>query len=96
MKKKNAIILAALSAAGVYSAVNGKGIFNKVRFKSQHDAVARYVKSHYPNAFYKPITAAGNGWATVIVRPGMPKIFLYVTRSEDDVYVFHETDVKDK
>ena len=50
MKKKNAVMLASLAAAGIYGAVTGKGIFNKVRFKNQHDAIARYVNSHYPNA----------------------------------------------
>lgn len=96
MKKKNALILAAAAAAGVYSAVNGKGIFNKLRFKEQHDAVARYVDGHYPRAAYTPITAAGNGWTTVIHRPGMQKVFLYLTRSPENVYVFHETKVKEK
>ena len=94
MKKKNAAILATVAAAGIYSVVNGKGIFNKVRFREQHDAVSRYVKSHYPNAAYSPITAAGNGWTTTIRRVGKPRIFLYITRSSDNVYVFHETDIK--
>lgn len=93
MKKKNIAILTTIAAAGVYSAVNGKGPFNKLRFKEQHDAVSRYVDAHYPNASYAPITAAGNGWATVIKRPNEPKIFLYLTRSNDNVYVFHESDV---
>lgn len=93
MKKKNAVMLASLAAAGIYSAVTGKGIFNKVRFKNQHDAIARYVKSHYPNAAYSPVTAAGNGWTTVIRRMGKPKVFLYVTRSDNNVYIFNETDI---
>lgn len=96
MKKKNAIILATAAAAGIYSFINGKGIFNKMRFKDQHDAISRYVSSHYPNATYAPITATDTGWATVIIRPMQPKIFLYVTSSGDGIYIFHETDVKEK
>ena len=97
MKKKSSLILAAAAAAGIYSAVNGKGIFNRMRFKNQHDAVARYVESNYPNAFYTPITAAGNGWATTIIpRRKKPRIFLYITRSDNNTYVFHETNVREK
>lgn len=91
MKKKNKILLGTLAVATAYSAATGKGVFNKWRFKDQHCAVARYVKSHYPNAIYTPITATGGGWATVIIRLGMPKVFLYVTRSDDGIYIFHET-----
>ena len=94
MKKKNIAMLATVAAAGIYSFANGKGIFNKVRFRDQHDSVSRYVKSHYPNAAYSPITAAGNGWTTVIRRVGKPRIFLYITRSNDNTYIFHETDIK--
>lgn len=93
MKKKNIAILTTVAAAGIYSAVNGKGPFNKLRFKEQHDAVSRYVDAHYPKAAYGPITMAGNGWTTVIRQLNKPKVFLYFTRSGDGVYVFHESDI---
>ncbi len=93
MKKKSKIFLGTLAVAGVYSAVTGKGVFNKWRFKDQHNAVSRYVKGHYPNSVYTPITASGDGWATVILRPGYPKVFLYITRSDDGMYIFHETKI---
>lgn len=91
MKTKNKILLGTIAAAGIYGVVTGKGVFNKWRFKEQHDAIARYVKGHYPNAAYSPIASAGEGWSTVIIRPGRPKVFLYVTRSENGMYIFHET-----
>lgn len=96
MKKKSALILTAAAVTGIYSVVNGKGIFNKIRFKEQRDAVERYVAGHYLRAVFTPITAAGNGWTTIILRHGMPKIFLYLTRSADNVYVFHESNIKEK
>lgn len=40
------------AAAGIYSAITGKGLFNKPRFKEQHERVANYVETHYPNAVY--------------------------------------------
>lgn len=91
MKKNKLVIAAALAAAGAYSVIRGKGIFNKPRFKSQHDAVARYVSTRYPNATYAPIEQTEKGWATVIRRISEPNIFLYVTKSDDGVYIFHET-----
>lgn len=90
MKKKSKIFLGTLAVATAYGAVTGKGVFNKWRFKDQHNAISRYVNGHYPNAVYTPITAAGGGWATVIIRLGRPKVFLYITRSDDGIYIFHE------
>lgn len=94
MKKKSKIFLGTLAVATAYGAVTGKGVFNKWRFKDQHSAVSRYVNSHYPNAAYSPIISTDNGWTTVITRPGMPGILLYVTRSDDGMYIFRE--VKNK
>lgn len=91
MKKRNVVLLATVAAAGVYSAINGKGIFNKVRFREQHDAISRYVDAHYKNAVYTPIEQAGDGWATVIIRQRKPKILLYVMRAENGMYIFNET-----
>lgn len=91
MKKNKWFMVAAVAAAGAYGLVRGKGVFNKPRFKEQHDAVARYVQSHYPNATYSPIEQTGKGWATVIRRIGMPKILLYITKSENGIYIFTES-----
>lgn len=91
MKKRSMVLMAAAAAAGVYSAVSGKGIFNKMRFRSQHDAISRYVEAHYSGAVYTPVEQAGHGWATVIVRRGKPKILLYVVRAENGMYIFNET-----
>ncbi|MCC8168927.1 MAG: hypothetical protein LIO59_00830 [Oscillospiraceae bacterium] len=90
MKKNKWFMVAAVAAAGVYGIVRGKGIFNKPRFRSQHDAVSRDVNQRYPGATYTPIEATENGWATVVIRAGQPKILLYVTQSDDGFYIFHE------
>ena len=43
---------AGLAITGVYNYVKGNGVFNRARFKNQHDAVSRYVDAHYPGAVY--------------------------------------------
>lgn len=91
--KKRTIFLLGAAVAGVYSAVSGKGPFNKIRFANQHEHISRYVNSHYPNGAYSPIEATENGWVTVIRRIGMPKIILYVTCDDDGNYIFEETEV---
>lgn len=93
MKKKTLFLIGTAAAAGIYSAVTGKGPFNKIRFKEQHERISHYVETHYPNAPYAPIEATGNGWVTVIRRLGMPKIILYVTRDEEGNYIFTESKV---
>ncbi len=90
MKKNKLVIAAAIAAAGAYSVIRGKGIFNKPRFRSQHDAIARYVGTRYPNAAYSPIEQTEKGWATMIMRINEPNILLYVTKSDDGVYIFNE------
>lgn len=90
MKKNKWFMVAAVAAAGAYGIIRGKGIFNKPRFKEQHDAVSRYISSHYPNAAYTSIEATENGWATVIRRPNEPQLLLYITKSSDGIYIFNE------
>ncbi len=91
MKKNKWFMVAAVAAAGADGMIRGKGVFNKPRFREQHDAISRYINSHYKGATYSPIEATENGWATVIKRVNQPKILLYATKSKDGVYIFHET-----
>ena len=91
MKRRTKAFLATAAIAGIYSAVNGKGPFNKLRFRDQHEHIANYVETHYSGAFYTPIEATEKGWVTVIHRIGMPKIILYVTRDENGNYIFSES-----
>ena len=93
MKKKNIFLLTSIAAAGVYSVATGKGIFNKPRFKEQHEVISRYVDSHYPGATYAPISATANGYMTVIRRIGKSNIMLYAHKSADGVYDFTESEI---
>ena len=95
MKKKTLFLMGTAAAAGIYSAVMGKGPFNKWRFGKQHERISHYVETHYPSARYTPVEAAGNGWVTVIRRFGMPKIILYVTCDNEGNYIFTESEVVD-
>lgn len=96
MKMRTKALLAAAVVTGIYSAVNGKGPFNKIRFKEQHERIANYVNTHHPGAFYTPISATKNGWVTVIRRIGLPKIILYVICDKNNNYIFTESTVKEK
>ena len=90
MKTKTLIMIAGAAALGIYSFAEGKGPFNKLKFKNQHDAVSRYVEAHYPDALYSPIVETANGWTTSIRRFGMEPVILYITKSEDGMYIFSE------
>ncbi len=90
MKKKNAILLAAVAAGVAYSAYEGRGVFNKIRFRSVHEAVSSYVNSHYSNAYYSPISATQKGYITTITTSAGEKVLLYITRSKENVFVFSE------
>ena len=94
MKKKTLFLIGA-AAAGVYSAVKGKGPFNGIRFKKQHKKISNYVETHYPKAIYSPISATDNGYVTVIRRLGQPSIILYVNEDSDGNYIFTENIVSD-
>lgn len=93
MKKKTIFLLGTVAAAGIYSAVMGKGPFNKTRFKEQHERISNYVQTHYPNAAYSPIESTAKGWVTVIKRIAQPKIILYVTCDQSGNYIFTESEV---
>ncbi len=80
----------AAAAVTAYSAIEGKGIFNHIRFKNEHDAIARYVESNYPGAVYSPVQKTELGYAVVIKRPNAGKIMLYATQSNDGHYIFKE------
>lgn len=92
MKRKALFLIGAAATAGIYSAIKGKGPFNKWRFEKQHERISHYVETHYPSARYTPIEAAGNGWVTVIKRFGIPKIMLYITCDSDGNYIFTESE----
>ena len=91
MKKRTLFLLGTAAAAGIYSAVTGKGPFNRIRFKEQHARIANYMETHYPKAIYMPVEATENGYVTVIKRLGMPDIILYITIDDDGNYIFTET-----
>lgn len=90
-KKKLFTLTATVAVATLYSAVTGKGIFNHMRFKNEHDAIARYVESNYPGAMYSPVQKTEMGYAVVVRRPNRSsKIMLYAMPCKDGHYVFKE------
>lgn len=88
-KKSRLPFFLGLAAWEAYRFYKGKGIFNKIRFKSQHDALSNYLETHYPDAFYSDIVEADGGWSCVVNDNGR-KIVIYMTKTEDGVYLFSE------
>lgn len=95
-KIKNRLFLAGVTALTAYSAVSGKGPFNKYRFKKQHEALANYVDTNYPNCSYSAITAHGKGWSAAILRGGKAVKFVYFSVGDDGNYIFTELDERIK
>ena len=86
-------LLIGLAAVGAYRFYKGKGMFNKVRFHEQHNAVSDYLDGHYPNAFYSDIVPTDDGWSCIVNNRGR-RFVLYLTKSDDGVYVFWEKECK--
>jgi hypothetical protein len=89
-KKRFLTYLGAAAVVTAYSAVKGKGIFNHMRFKNEHDAIARYVEGNYPGAVYSPVQQTELGYSVVIKRPNKSRVLLYVMTTGDGNYVFKE------
>ena len=88
---RNNTVFAAAATAAVYSLAVGKGPFNRMRFKEQHDALSKYVDNNYPDCAYTPITIHGRGWASKVKRRGQTIRFIYFSKSAEGVYVFTES-----
>ena len=93
-KLKNRTVLTAAAAAAVYSYVAGKGPFNRSRFKEQHEELARYVDTNYPDCYYTPITMHGKGWSSMVKRRGRVVSYIYFSKSREGIYVFTESKQK--
>ena len=89
-KKRSGLpVLLGIAAWEAYRYYKGKGIFNKIRYKQQHEAVSNYLETHYPNAFYSDIAETDDGWSCIVNDNGR-RIFLHLTRTDDGVFVFWE------
>lgn len=82
-------LLVGFVAIAAYRLYKGRGIFNRVRFKSQHDAISAYLDAHYPKAFYSGITETENGWSCIVTEPGGRHV-LHLTKTSDGTFVFWE------
>ena len=72
-----------------YRYYKGKGIFNKLRFKDQHDALSHYLETHYPDATCSDIVEANGGWSCII-KDEDREIVIYITKTDEGVYLFSE------
>lgn len=92
-KKGNKLpLLIGVAAIGAYRFYKGKGIFNKFRFKEQHDAVSNYLETHYPHSFYSDITPTEDGWSCVVSLKDR-QVVLYMTKTTDDRFIFWENEI---
>lgn len=94
MRKKIPVIsaIAGVAAAGIYRAVKGYGVFNRLRFPDEHSSISRYLETHHPGAAYSSIADTGSGYST-IVTDGDRKFQLHLTRTANGVYVFSEKEI---
>lgn len=94
MKKKLTLITVATAAMAIaYRAAKGYGVFNRMRFSKEHQAISDYLASHHPGATYGPIAETGESVSTVV--SGYSKKFiLVVTKSDDGIYIFSEEALK--
>ncbi len=91
MKKKLPILAAVsgVAVAAVYRAVKGHGVFNRLKFQSEHSAVARYIETHHPGATHSSIEKVGEGYTTII-NDGTSKYLLTLTATDEGMYIFNE------
>ena len=89
-KLKNYTFLTAALGAIAYSAITGKGFFNRPRFKEQHKALEKYMDNNYPGCIYTPITIHGKGWSSGVIKNGVYIAIIYFSKGTDGVYVFTE------
>lgn len=90
-KVKGRVMLATAAAATLYSMAAGKGPFNKMRFKDQHEELAKYVDTNYPDCSYSPIEKKGRGYFSTILKMGKPVVYVYFIKGKEG-YVFTEVD----
>lgn len=88
-KNKKLPVLLGIAAWEAYRFYKGRGIFNKLRYKKQHDALGNYLETHYPGAFYSDIIEVDGGWSC-IVNSGGRQIVVCMTNTEDGTFVFWE------
>ena len=95
MKRKNRLLLLTLASAAAvgYSAYEGRGVFNKIRFKKIHEAVSGYVDTHYPGCSYSPITKGAHGYFTTITTP-QGRVILYITDARNGMFIFEEKKIE--
>lgn len=85
-------VLLGLAAWEAYRFYKGKGIFNKIRYKRQHEAISKYLETHYPYAFYSDVAEVDTGWSCIVTN-GNKKVMLYLTEAENNTFVFWEKEI---
>lgn len=91
-KKTTKLLLIGAAAVGAYSFYKGKGVFNKIRFKSQHDAISEYLENEYPGATYSELAATDAGWSCVVDAES-GRFVLYVTKDMEGKFSFWEKEI---
>lgn len=87
-------MLTAAAAAAVYSIAAGRGPFNRLRFREQHEVLSRFVDNNYPDCAYTAITMHGSGWASCIRWRGRIIKFIYFSKGAEGDYIFTESNEK--
>ena len=81
-------LYAVAGVALMYCYANGKGIFNRIRFKNEIESIKRYVETHYPGAKVGKVEAHDNGKYVCPISYNGRKILLVITKADNGMYVF--------
>lgn len=91
MKRKNKLLaLAGIGAVIGYRAATGKGVFNKLRYKKQYNAVLNYTETHCPGAAIGEIQPYKEGWSCSITDRDM-QYWLYMIPTDNGTFIFELT-----
>lgn len=93
MKNKNKLlILASIGAVVGYRAWRGLGVFNKIRFKKQFEAIQSYIDTHYPGALIGEIVPFNEGWNCNIIYNNQ-NIIIYIIPNDGKGFIFSPTEL---
>ncbi|MCX7714681.1 MAG: hypothetical protein N2171_03000 [Clostridia bacterium] len=92
-KKQLLLIIGGAALAGAYSALKGRGIFNQIRFKSQREAIERYLENRERRASHSNVEVSAHGWSCILTESDGSKFLLYISRC-DGGYVFSEHNMR--
>jgi len=93
MKKKALLLgLTTVAVDAVYRAVKGHGVYNRIKYPKEHEAVSKYLKDRRPYATYSSSEYAYGTYSTKIT-DGIKKFVLTFQVDENGQFIFEEKEM---